>query len=228
MRRYDYSRKPTPTPLSWEAIVPPSYQLITVDEARYHLRLEDYGGDDGAAEATYLTDLIATAGDAIETHTRRPIRDQRRALIIRREDFGDGDWGAWCRQDALVINATPIRSVDGISYREDGETRTIAPSGVRVRGTGEGISRNVEIYPLENERWPWQNRFDWDEDSDIRIEVTCGYTQPNLPAPMKHACKLMVNDWYAMRGGAMAGATPSEVPRSVSYLLSQFTREVFG
>jgi len=232
MLNNDYNRNTTPASISWSRISEPSYQLITVPEARHHMRLESYGGDDDLQEDAYITDLISAAGDTIETHTRRPIRDQQRELIIRRESLDDYnnrwnyDGWSWATDGAIVLNATPIRSVDSITYKEDGETRTIAPTARIVTGLGEGIERNVKLYPPDGESWPWSN-WNWDNDSDIRIEVTCGYTQPNLPPAMKHACRLMINDWYSMRGGSMVGATPAEVPRSVTYLLSQYTREVF-
>lgn len=232
MSDYSYRRDRTPASISWSRISEPTYELITVAEARHHLRLESYGGDDDIAEDAYLTDLIAAAGDTIETHTRRPIRDQQRELIIKRETL-DGythqwnyDGWFWSTDGAIVLNTTPIRSVDSITYMEDGETRTQPPAGRVVTGLGEGIARNVEIYPLDGESWPWLN-WTWGNDSDIRIAVTCGYTQDNLPRSMKHAARLMVNDWYSLRGQTLVGTISAKVGRSLDYLLAQHTREVF-
>lgn len=227
---YNYNRNTIPTSLSWSRTGGPNYQLITVAEARHHLRLENYNAEDDRAEDDYLNDLIAAAGDAIETHTRRPIRDQQRELVIRRENIDDhwnfdGWW--WNGDGAIVLNATPIRSIDSITYMENGERRTIADTARVVTGTGEGIERNVMIYPPNNESWPW-HYWSWENDSDIVISVTCGYTQANLPPTMKHATRLMVNDWYSHRGQNLVGTISAQVTRSLDYLLSQHTREVFS
>ena len=233
---FDYRRKPTPVSVSHRVTTPPSYQLITVAEARQHLRLEAHGAEDDAAEDAYLTDLIAAAGDTIEIHTRRPIRDQQRELVIERESTEregyDGGYGGvwpgflWGSDGAIVLNTTPIRSVDAITYMEDGVRRTVADTARRVVGLGEGIQRDVEIFPAEDESWPWYSAHcDW--DTDIRISVTCGYTQANLPPAMKHACRLMINDWYSHRGQTLVGTISATVGRSLDYLLAQHTREVF-
>ena len=230
MSNYNHSRDTTPTSLSWSRISGPSYQLISIEEARHHLRLETYGTDDDTAEDNYLTDLISAAGDTIEVHTRRPIRDQQRELVIRRESIDEGwnfDGWWWNGDGAIVLNATPIRSIDSITYKENGETRTIADTARVVTGTGEGIERNVMIYPPNNESWPW-HYWNWENDSDIIISVACGYTQDNLPPAMKHACRLLVNDWYSHRGQTLVGTISAQVTRSLDYLLSQYERNVFG
>ena len=60
----DYYRKQSPVSVSWQRTSGPSYQLITVAEARQHLRLETYGTDDDTAEDNYLTELAASRPSA--------------------------------------------------------------------------------------------------------------------------------------------------------------------
>lgn len=236
----------TPASVSWELIG--DFQdgnypegnaryIIAIADVRRHLRLEDYG--DAADENPYLMDLIAAAGDVIETHTRRPIRDQRRRIVIARESTEshwnfDGWW--WGNDGEIVLNTTPIRSVDAISYMDGGETRTVADTGRRVTGTGQGIERNVKIYPPYGESWPWWST-SWDNDTEIRIEITCGYgfregpggtSVYNIPPAIRHAARLLIHDWYSLRGQTLVGTISAKVGRSLDYLLSQYTREVFG
>ena len=231
METTDYRK--SPASVSWELIAPPTYELLTVAEARLHLRLETYGSDDDAAEDAYITELIVAAGELIETHTRRPVRDQRRRLYVRADDsiYGDqrldgGPWYLYYDDGLIRLNATPIRSVDSVSYLDDGRRVVMDAADYTVVGADGGINRSVDIRPVEGVTWPWELR-SRANDSDIRIEVTAGYAQASLPAQLKHAARILVNDFYAQRSELVIGTIVGKVPRSVNALLATFARNVF-
>lgn len=219
---------PAPAQAEFSVTSPPSFQLLTASELRQHLRLPSFPGDTDAEEDSYLMSLIAAAGESIESTVRRPIRDQQRELVICRREADSGwhfDGWHWDADGAIVLDITPIRSVDSVSYRENGETRTQAQTARVVTGLGESITRRVEIRPAHGESWPW-SRWTWeDDDTDIRIAVTCGYeTADSVPAPIKHACRIIAGDLYNYRGESVTGTIVSALPRSAKYLLQQFER----
>lgn len=216
----------TPVGMSWEAITPPAYELLTTTEARRHLRLESYGGEEDAAEDEYLTSLIAAAGDTIEQHTRRPIRAQQRRLLVRVGNEGlyekGSFWWHYHWYGEIRLNATPIRSVDSVSYVDDGRWVVVDAADYVVVGAVGGIHNSVSVCPAVPKWWPWGFR-----SPDIRVDVSCGYLQESLPAQVKHAARIMVGDFYSHRSEVVVGASVAKVPRSVNALLAPFCRNVF-
>jgi len=212
--------KPFPAPTSWSHITPPASQIITVADARKHLRLESYPDDPDADETEYITSLIASAGDTIETYTRRPIRDQVRDITIDRDAVARG----WLRDDTLVLNNTPIREVRSITYRRNDQDYVVPVSDYRVVGAGEHVRRTLDIYFERGT--DWSRGIYYDDDPDIHIVVTCGYTDGNIPPSIIHACRILVADLYRFRSSVAMGSVVN-VPRSVSSLLNQYRRKVF-
>jgi len=207
----------------------PEYEILTAAELRYHLRLPDFGDAD-ADEDAYLTSLIKACGNAIETTVRRPVRAQTRQLTMRRFPYDNdgygGDlsywWGGWNRRGAILLDVTPIRAVTAVTYvdGDGGESMTVPAADYDVRGTGEHITRQVEIVLRDGKSWPLLNY----EDSEVTITVDCGWTQAALPEEFKHAARLIAGNWYNFRNEIITGAAIAKVPRSVEYLLQQFER----
>jgi len=226
-----YSAKPLPAKSLFEVVTPPSWQIITADDLRTHLRLPPFtgarAGQAGTAENNYIQSLIAAASDSIEASIYRPVRAQVRDIILDRSALYDstvglsGGYGYGCRR-VIVLDSTPIRSVDSISYTENGQTVTIDPADYRIVGEGQHITRKVEIYFSDTFNWPWT--YHSDDDLDLRIRVTCGWaTADDLPPNLVHACRIVAGDMYKMRS-EVTPMTTNKVPRSAEYLLKQFTR----
>lgn len=206
----------------------PSAELLTVAELRVHLRLPDFPDAADATEDAYLTSLIKAAGDSIELTVRRPIRPQSRDLILpsfpsyTRSVWGSNYWFGGYYKDAIILDITPIREVTAIRYRLNDEVITMPPADYRVEGTGEHITRRVEIYPADNKTWPCD-----DYDGEVVISVDCGFTQSNIPQNIKHAAQVIAGDLYNFRGEVVTGTIVAPFPRSAKYLLQQFTRMSF-
>lgn len=206
----------------------PSYQLLTAAELRVHLRLPDFG-DANADENAYLESLIAAAGNSIEATVRRPIRAQTRELVIGGLPHAGGYKSAWwasgafwwgySNDDNIILDITPIRAVNTIQYVTDGVVTTIPPADYRVVGTGEHITRRVEIILAEGASWPCP-----DYETDVTISADCGFTQANLPEDLKHAARIIAGSFYRFREDVVTGTIVAELPRSAKYLLQQYQR----
>jgi len=208
----------------------PSYELLTAAELRTHLRLPSFDDAD-AAEDAYLDSLIKACGNSIETTVRRPVRAQTRDLVLPAFPYGSdyksgawahtgGYWWGYTSERGIVLDITPIRAVNAIRYWKDGAEETLPAADYRVVGTGEHITRRVEIYPAEGKSWPCA---DYD-DGEVVIAVDCGWTQANLPEEFKHAARLIAGTWYRFRDEIVTGTIIAEVPRSAKHLLQQFAR----
>jgi len=230
------STKPLPFPTSFEVVTPPSWQILTTADVRTHLRLPNFpGAQTDTAEDSYIESLIAAAGDAIETQIRRPVRAQVRDIILDRASIYDrtdgysaaSGYAFWCGRRMIVLNNTPIRSVDSITYTYNGQTVTIDPSKYRVVGAGMGITRTLDIYFDDYITWPWVG-LGTDDDLDLRIRVSCGWaTAADLPSNLVHACRLVADTFYNMRSELVVGGSVAKVPRSANFLLTQFRRKIF-
>jgi len=230
-------QRKSPASVSWERTSGPEYELLTTAEARRHLRLESYGGDEDAAEDSYINELIVAAGEVIETHTNRPVRAQGRRLYVAVDESvygderrGEGPWWVYWDSGLIRLNATPIREVTALRWIDDGVEREMTLSGgdFVVTGASGGINRHVDIRPGGDGggTWPWRLRTR-DDDTDIRVEVECGWLQADLPQAIKHATRILVNDLYAHRSEVVVGASVAKVPRSVNALLMPYVRQVF-
>jgi len=145
-------------------------------------------------------------------------------------DYGGvmGSWAVYWDGGVIRLNATPIRSIDAVRWiDEDGVEQTMPAGDYSVVGVGNGINRPVEIRPVGDTSWPWRYRYrDQSDDTDIRIEVRCGWEQAQLPEPIKHAARILVNDAYSHRSELVVGASVASVPRSVNALLGPYVRVV--
>jgi len=226
-----YSAKPLPARSSFEVVTPPSWQILTTADVRKHLRLPNFpGAQTDTEEDGYIESLIAAAGESIEASIYRPVRAQVRDIILDRSALYEstvglsGGHGYGCRR-VIVLNNTPIRSVDSITYTENGQTVTIDPADYRIVGEGQHITRKVEIYFSDTFNWPWT--YYSDDDLDLRIRVSCGWaTVDDLPPNLVHACRLIVDTLHNMRNELVIGTIVAKVPRSADFLLSQFRRQI--
>jgi len=228
----DRYRKPLPLATSFEVTTPPTWQLLDIPDVRRHLRLPDYpGAQTDMNEDEYLTALIETVGEAIETHTRRPIRAQTRVYVVDATRLPDGAYGGYnwrgSVESGLVFNSGPWRVIRAIRYRNNDVETTLPAADYRVEGLGGNVRRSIEIYPTRGEVWPWISGYNLDDSPNIEVEVDCGFASAvEVPPPLKHAARIMVGDWYNRRGQMVVNASVNQASMSARYLLRQYTRKL--
>lgn len=178
-----------------------SAPLVSLAEAKKHVRAEDFQDDDA-----YLEALIATAS----AHIDAPSGWLGRAV-------GESTWEL--RLDCfpcerINIPLPPLLSVGAVEYVDvDGVEQTY--SAFRAFGI-ESANFPGFILPAYDEDWPDTRD---DEPEAVRITFTAGYSA--TPKPIKHAVLLMVGDWYKNREDTTE-VKLTEMPRAVDALLRPF------
>jgi len=180
---------------------------ISVDDAKSHLRIVDFTGDD-----TYIGALIDAATTWCEDYCDRTFADKTYTVAF--DDFPA--LRTELPRPPVRLNATVLSATVTISYvDQSGITQTLAwsQSGTQQFRLDRDHVPSL-IYPLYLQSWP-AVRLD---DKSVQITYLAGYGgAANVPAPAKHAIKMLVGHWYANREAV--GSVGQNVPMGVHALL---------
>ena len=180
---------------------------VTVSEAKEHLRIVDFTDDD-----TYIGALVDAATTWCEDYCDRTFADKTYTVAF--DDFPA--LRTELPRPPVRLNATAASATVTISYvDQSGNTQTLTWS---QSGTQQfRLDRDhvpALIYPLYLQDWP-AVRLD---DKSVQITYLAGYGgSASVPAPAKHAIKLLVGHWYASREAV--GSVGQDVPLGVHALL---------
>jgi uncharacterized phiE125 gp8 family phage protein len=176
-------------------IAAPATGLITLSEAKAHLRVDD------ATEDAYISALVGTAsayldardgvlGEALVTQTWR--------LSLPRAPFGN-----------LPLPLGPVQSIASVKYYDDSQIeRTVNPADYRLAGNV------VEL--VEGKSWP---------DTASRqvafwVDFVAGYgAAADVPETARTLCRLIVGDLFEARTAATKDA-PVTTPAARMFLQS--------
>lgn len=174
--------------------VPVSTPIISVAEAKTQCRVLH---DD---EDQYFVDLVDAAAAYISRITGKSLGQETWELCL------DG-----FPPERIAIPKGPLISVDEISYVDPDEaSATIASFRAFGVGSDDGF-----VLPAPDTSWPSTN----DEPESVTVTFKSGYA--TAPAPLKHACLLLISHWYETRSAAM-DESMSEPPMAVTALVSPF------
>lgn len=211
-------------------ITPPDVPVVTLDEAKAHLRV-DFSDDD-----VLITRLIATAIkwiDAPEGKLGRALIAQTLELRLMHfshmfshenmleHGFVDRGWVSHGHphqfETTIRLPCPNLIGVDSVSYTDtDGNPQTLDPSGYRVFGVGG----RGHVAPAYGQAWP-AARF---EPEAVRIRFQAGYGDEaeDVPENIRHAILLLVGHLYENREAEVVGlrAAAIELPTGVNALLS--------
>jgi len=135
----------------------------------------------------YLTALIQTAREHVETYTSR-------ALITQTWDM---HLDAFPDKDYIELPFGNLQSVTSVKYKDSAGTETTmtVTTDYLVETNGDQCGRIVLPY---GGSWPSVTLY---PSNPITIEFVCGWTSAALiPSKIKSAIKLMIEDLYRMRG----------------------------
>ncbi|MGU3495927.1 head-tail connector protein [Xanthobacteraceae bacterium A53D] len=183
-------------------ITPPDEPMVSLDEAKRHLRVDLDDTEDDA----YIEGLIAAA----QAHIDGPSGYLGRAIGIQTlEMVLDGcDWWPGAAIDIPVPPLVPD-SVE-ISYVDPaGDTQTVASSAFVVVNAGSQAS----LQPAYGHQWPAARR----AANAVRIRYRAGYEV--VPANVRQAALMLIGHWFANREAA-AAQSMAEVPMAVTTLLN--------
>jgi hypothetical protein len=181
---------------------PDALTLITLDEAKAHLRVLH------TEEDALITGLIASAIATCEHKLNRFFLGTACRLEFMR--FPD-DGRPFCTGHTRDITA-----VNSISYVDTlYATKTHDPAGTRIRVLDGGETFIFPPLP-GGTKWPTDELDDEDEPWCVRVEVSCGIV---LNAAIKSAALLLIGHLYENREAVVVGTIASDLPMAVSALL---------
>jgi hypothetical protein len=209
---------------AWELITPPAKTLVSLDEAKVHLRV------DGTAEDADITKKLATAQRSVEKEARRVFLTQT-WLFKRDNGFYDNEGNG----PVIEFSKSPLQAVNYVkylglnefldpfydtAYDDTTKLHTLSPTIYQVKTAGEtGL-----ISPTTNNIWPYVKLpilapvFD-----TVQIELVAGYGDDpeDVPDNFHSAALLMLGHLYENRSSVITGlrAAAVEVPQGVSDLI---------
>lgn len=177
----------------------PEGDLITLDEAKAHLRV-DFDDDN-----EFIEGLIAAA----VAHIDGPAGWLGRALLTQTLEWRGDEFGT-CD---IFLPFPPVAEVVSIKYDDDdGVEQTVDDAVYRL--VGQPSAPRIAL--AYNETWPTVR---WQSEA-VRIVYTAGYgTAIDVPKPIKQALLLLIGHWYANREAVNVGTTVIELPIAVRALL---------
>lgn len=205
--------------------------LVSLASARDQCRADASAGDDA-----YMTDLIASAtarldgadgilGRALLTQTWEMRLDRfsplpAPAFIVASNVLAGVAGNATGR---IRIPLPPLVSITSVKYVDvDGTTvQTLDPSLYQVVKQG---TRAAFIEPAFGKSWPAHALI----SDAVRIVFVAGYGDgAAIPAPLKHAARILIKHWYDVREPIVSGAAIANVPESVDALIAPYIASWF-
>jgi uncharacterized phiE125 gp8 family phage protein len=156
-------------------VTPPTDEVVTITELKVMLGITSDADDDllGAMRDAVVQTIDPAAGGWLG----RALAPQTWELRLP---------GFWC--NSIRLPYPPTLTVDSVKYDDvDGVERTLV-EGVDYRLFGLGGTGRTEILPVYQGSWP-STRGDFEA---VRIVFTAGYTEDEMPQPIKVAIALGV------------------------------------
>ena len=181
-------------------LTPPAAEPLSLADARDFLRVAHDDDDDAIAA------LIAAARLHIEAHTRRALITQNWRLVR----------DCWPASGTLTLLPAPARALEAV--------RLLA-----VDGTAQEL--DLDAFVLDAAAAPARARFDRDSlaqparpfaRNEIAIEAGYGAAATDVPAPLRHAIRLLVAHWYENRALVKASGEVAAIPASVLSLVAPY------
>lgn len=204
--------------MSLKRITAPDEYLITLAEAKAHLRVDTVDDD------TLIKSLIYAVHDYVEGpkgFLGRAIKEQTWDFFLDRFPARGVSWhyNGWCQsygRSYVEVPLPPLISVTGVYYRDtSGVEQTFSPSNYSV----DTASEPGRIYLPNSGVWPTVGIGD---NNAVRIRFKAGYSDDDIPFAIKAAMLILIADLYENRESMLEGSVRSittELPWSAQQLL---------
>lgn len=184
-----------------QLITEPAVEPVSLGEAREHLRVT-HNEEDAVISA-----LITAARVTVETVTRRSFITQTWRLYLDQFPLERG----------IKIPHTPVQSIVHVKYYDENGAQQTLPAGDYWL---DSVSAPARLSLREAKDWA-----DTEADRPNSVEITylAGYgsAPTQVPAPIRHAIKLLVAHLYENPDIVNAGQL-STIPMSIDYLLAPY------
>jgi len=184
--------------------VAPSVDLVTLVEAKAHLRVEHTDED------TYIGGLISAAVSYLDGYSGR----MGRALL---EQTWTLDFDAFT--DKLRLPVGDLISVSSVTYYDASNVQQTLATSVWTSLTD---SRGPYVTLKPSQVWPDA----YARPDAIRVTWKAGYgtTAASVPVAIKQAALLLIGQWYAAREAAGDSSMATELPFAVEALIAPFIK----
>jgi uncharacterized phiE125 gp8 family phage protein len=181
-------------------LIEPDIEPITTAEAKTHMRVEVSDDD------TYIDTLITAAREWVEEYTGACLIDQTWQLKVQGYVYSE-----------FRLRRYPIIEVQSFVYDESGTATTLASSNYEVDGALTKFPKLIQSYG---------GTISANYTRPITIQFRAGFANRSVsptegmekvPAPFKHAIKLLVGHLYENRE---ADPKMTDVPMAVKWLLN--------
>ena len=190
---------------SLNLITPPAKEPLTLTETKNHLKIMP----DDAIPDDEIELNILVAREKVENEIKRALITQTWEVC-----FNTFPWSSRC---PILIELPPLQSVTSVKYIDtDGVEQTWDSNLYQVNTK----STPGCILPIDGEIYP---EVDFVMNAVI-IQFVAGYGDEavKVPAPLRHAMKLIIGELYVRREEAIVGAAITTVPLSASNLMSPY------
>ena len=175
-------------------VVTPPAPLVSLDEAKLHLRVEGFDED------SLIQGYIVAASAYIDG----PFGILRRAVGFQTLEVRSNVFSGL---DRLPVG--PVLAIEEVKY--------IDTAGVEQTLGDAVYTLAADRFCLaSNARWPSLRG----DASGVRVRYTAGFEV--VPASIQQAVLLLVGQWYEMRSAVTVGQTANEIPHAVRALLAPY------
>ena len=193
------------TPESKIIVTKPTSEPVTLDEAKYQLRLLENTDFD-----VLIDSLIISARQTAENYTRQYFVRQKWRLYFN------------CFHDVMNLSPAKVRDVEALQYIDtDGATQTAAASLYTLDISGQKVTRaHSQVWPsvrsVVNAVWldVWVGMYD---ETASPVD-----TSADIEAPVKQAILMLVGSMFEQTENDVVGAIVAKPNVNVDYLLRPY------
>lgn len=191
-------------------IAPPTDDVVTLAEAKAHLRVDEDDEDD-LIEA--LTAAAVARLDGADGMLGRCLAPQTWQLALPAFPAG-----------GIRLPLPPTIAVTSLAYLDTtGTLVTLDPAAYRV--VDGGRDGHLVLPPLSTS---WDYATAAETPDAVRVTFRAGYQTDDsppalaVPKPIRQAVLLTLADWYDNRGSAVVGVGVAALPVAADHLVAQF------
>jgi uncharacterized phiE125 gp8 family phage protein len=168
-------RRDRPSRVAVSVVTAPTLEPIALEEAKAWLKVDD------ATDDSEIEQLLLTARHLVEEETGLKLLTQTVRQTM--------DWLP-CADEAIQLYVGPVQSIASVTVYDSADAATVLAGSAYLVDSSRRAPRLVLT---SGSAWPTNAR---DRVTAV-VQLVAGYAAPELiPAPLKHAMRLMLEGWY--------------------------------
>jgi uncharacterized phiE125 gp8 family phage protein len=170
---------------------------------------------DDEEETPLVADLVKAAREYVELHTGHAlIRQTWKATIDRWPQYVNAS--GWRDNRRITLEKFPLISVDEVAYYDANNVQNTYLTDQYIWDAGgDGVFGFLE----RNHGADWPDIYDRANAISITFKAGYGTNGAAVPAMLKHAMKLVIENFYSQRDPVNTGNIVTEVPLNLRHLV---------